>query len=131
MKSTRLAQRVEDRNSLLRLGKFGPHPSWAKSPLTPFSPSLYNQLPSSQTTSPPNTRHIGQRSGSSFRRLTNSELQQKGEKCLCFHCDEKYSIGHRCKNKELHVLMVSDDLDLGFGGWSGGIGGRSDDHSSR
>lgn len=81
MKPTGLAQRVEDLNLHLRLGKFSPHPSWAKSPLTPFSPRLYNQLPSSQTTSPPNTRHIGQRSGS-FRRLTDSELQQKREKCF-------------------------------------------------
>lgn len=35
----------------------------------------------------------------------------KKEKGLCYRCDEKFFIGHRCKNKELRVLLVSDDAD--------------------
>ena len=36
-----------------------------------------------------------------FKRLSEAELKAKREKGLCFRCDEKYSIGHQCKNKEL------------------------------
>lgn len=31
-----------------------------------------------------------------FKRLSEAEFQAKKEKGLCFKCDEKYSIGHRC-----------------------------------
>ncbi|KAL2455358.1 RNA-directed DNA polymerase [Abeliophyllum distichum] len=44
-----------------------------------------------------------------FRRLSEAELQAKKEKGLCFKCDEKYTIGHRCKNKELQVLLVQEE----------------------
>ncbi|KAL2474460.1 Transmembrane emp24 domain-containing protein p24 beta 2 [Abeliophyllum distichum] len=42
-----------------------------------------------------------------FRHLT--ELQVKREEGLRFRCDEKYTIGHRCNNKEL--LIVSENGD--------------------
>ena len=33
---------------------------------------------------------------------------------MCFRCDEKYTVGHRCKNKEIQVLIVDDERgDLG------------------
>lgn len=31
------------------------------------------------------------------------------DKGLCFKCDKKFSIGHRCKSKELRVLLAHDD----------------------
>lgn len=33
----------------------------------------------------------------------------KREKGLCYCCDEKYSPGHRCRNKELHILVVQGE----------------------
>ena len=27
---------------------------------------------------------------------------------LCFRCDEKFSLGHQCKDKSLQVLTVCD-----------------------
>ena len=32
-----------------------------------------------------------------FKRMSDAELQLKREKGLCYRCDEKNSIGHRCK----------------------------------
>ncbi|XP_020963323.1 uncharacterized protein LOC110264971 [Arachis ipaensis] len=32
-----------------------------------------------------------------FRKLTASEIKLKREKGLCYHCEEKWSPGHRCK----------------------------------
>ncbi|RVW36299.1 Retrovirus-related Pol polyprotein from transposon 297 [Vitis vinifera] len=43
-----------------------------------------------------------------IKRLTESELQARREKGICFKCDEKFSLGHRCK-KELRVLLVHED----------------------
>lgn len=47
-----------------------------------------------------------------MRRLTEKELQEKRSKGLCFRCDEKW-IGHRCKRRELIVLLIEEDEDEG------------------
>ena len=52
--------------------------------------------------------------GAPFKRLREAEWKAKREKGLCFRCDEKYTIIHRCKNLELQVLMVHDEE---MGGW--------------
>lgn len=56
-------------------------------------------------TSGKNTREI--------RRLTNKELQEKRAKGLCFKCDDKWSAGHRCRRRELSVLLLDDDDECG------------------
>lgn len=33
------------------------------------------------------------------------------DKRLCFRCDEKFIKGHRCKQKELNVMLVNDNDD--------------------
>ena len=43
-----------------------------------------------------------------MRRLTPAEEQKRREQGLCYRCDEKWHVGHRCKQKELHVLRVSE-----------------------
>lgn len=50
----------------------------------------------------------GERRGG-YRRLTDAELQAKRAKGLCYRCDEKYSIGHRCKKPELQVLVKQEE----------------------
>ena len=40
--------------------------------------------------------------------LTEAEVQARREKELCFHCDEKYALGHRCK-RELQILIVHEN----------------------
>lgn len=37
-----------------------------------------------------------------IRQLTSAELRERREKGLCFSCDEKYHINHRCKNRLTH-----------------------------
>ena len=41
-------------------------------------------------------------------RLTDAEFQARKDKGLCFHCDEKFSPGHKCR-KQLNILLVHDD----------------------
>lgn len=43
------------------------------------------------------------------KRLTEKELQEKKAKGLCFRCDDKWSIGHHCRKKELSVLLMGDE----------------------
>ena len=40
--------------------------------------------------------------------LAKAELQVRREKALCFHCNEKFSLGHWCK-QELHILIGHED----------------------
>ncbi|XP_074323394.1 uncharacterized protein LOC141660315 [Apium graveolens] len=58
------------------------------------------------------------KTGGEMRRLTDRELQEKRAKGLCFKCDEKWMMGHRCKKRELSVLLIDEDDEDGteFGG---------------
>ncbi|KAJ9555024.1 hypothetical protein OSB04_009638 [Centaurea solstitialis] len=61
------------------------------------------------TNSPNSVTNPNNKSGQGYRRLTDQEVQQKRTLGLCYRCDEKYSPGHRCKKKELSILLVQAD----------------------
>ncbi|PWA72590.1 hypothetical protein CTI12_AA104190 [Artemisia annua] len=70
---------------------------------------------------------VGQTStkGDNFRRMTESEIQDRKAKGLCFRCDEKYTPGHRCASRTLQVMLVdasdeADEPDLNFKSWAHG-----------
>ena len=46
--------------------------------------------------------------GENFRRLTDSELQAKKAKGLCYRCDKKFAPGHRCPSQTLQVMLVDE-----------------------
>lgn len=114
-----IAVRVEDkmrvmgykRNNLSSI-RTGPYSMITKGPSTV---SFYAFGP---PTSPPVSRDWGARSPESqgsvqspkrsgqiipqmgeIRRLTEKELQEKRAKGLCYICDAKWAIGHRCRKK--------------------------------
>lgn len=45
------------------------------------------------------------------RSLTAVEMHEKRNRGLCFNCDERWSMKHRCKNKGLVMLLDGDDID--------------------
>ena len=47
-----------------------------------------------------------------IRRLSEKELQQKRELGLCFRCDEKWSINHRCQGRGLSVLLTEEEEEV-------------------
>ncbi|OIW19869.1 hypothetical protein TanjilG_27235 [Lupinus angustifolius] len=47
--------------------------------------------------------------GGDYRRLTSAKMKEKREKGLCFRCDEPFSRDHRCRNKQLHMLLMADE----------------------
>ncbi|XP_016172540.1 uncharacterized protein LOC107614929 [Arachis ipaensis] len=69
------------------------------------SPVLEKGPPGSQSGS--NTPH---------RRLTAAEIKQRREKGLCYYCDEKYSVGHKCKSSFL-LLVGGEEMDELLHGW--------------
>ena len=42
-----------------------------------------------------------------IQKLSQSQIQAKREKGLCFYCDEKYIFGHKCK-ASAHILIILD-----------------------
>ncbi|XP_024028604.1 uncharacterized protein LOC112093764 [Morus notabilis] len=125
-----LAQQIEDRNEAvekLRRGKLGRGWKYDDSgkgsglsekpnPATGFSGnSLQYNLGKESVpfhrprTWPPQQTSTGEGGGASFRRLTDDEIQRRRAKGLCYRCDEKYGPGHRCKNQQLQVLLVSEE----------------------
>ena len=47
------------------------------------------------------------------KRLSKSKWQARKAKGLCFKCNEKFTISHQCKNRELRVLLLFDDEKQG------------------
>jgi hypothetical protein len=47
--------------------------------------------------------------GQMFKKLTDAEIQDKRVKGLCFRCDEKFSPGHRCPNKQLRIMIMAEE----------------------
>ncbi|XP_077232632.1 uncharacterized protein LOC143869985 [Tasmannia lanceolata] len=46
------------------------------------------------------------------KRLTEEELKDRTSKGLCWHCDEKWHRGHRCRQKRLLMIEPVDDTDI-------------------
>lgn len=46
-------------------------------------------------------------------RLSLEEMNEKRAKGLCFFCDEKYTVGHKCKNaKQLYLLQLEEQEEI-------------------
>lgn len=44
-----------------------------------------------------------------IRCLSPTELQLRHSQGLCFNCDERFHIGHRCKSKQFLLLLSDHD----------------------
>ncbi|XP_074349249.1 uncharacterized protein LOC141688990 [Apium graveolens] len=86
--------------------------SFFKNNSSSYSPSTHTSSAFSHTSSSP-SRGMGPlpvaRPVGEIKRLSEKELQSKREKGECFRCDEKWSAGHRCKKKELSVILMQGD----------------------
>ena len=92
---------------------------------TPFKPSTplpYSRPPATPTHNtfkpqqsgilPTPTNHFSHSSQKPTRAIRPRDLEERRAKRLCFWCDERFTPGHRCKNKRLYSLcIVEDDED--------------------
>lgn len=51
---------------------------------------------------PPTTSH-------NAKNITPAEIQPRREKGLCYYCDEKFSMSHKCPNKHIYLLQVNEE----------------------
>lgn len=87
-----------------------------KSQNSSVSPSTSTSSVISHTSSSPsmtpartgNTLPVAKPIGA-VRKLSDKELQAKRAKGECFRCDEKWSAGHRCRQRELSVILLQGD----------------------
>lgn len=130
-----LALKVEEK---LRSG--GTRKAYGAGLASTFSGNFSSSSPKSQWSSPGSSRSVSVYSSSShspssqsprsisgvpvakplgdFRRLNDKELQAKRERGECFRCEEKWSAGHRCKKRELSVILMQGE---GEGGEDDGV----------
>ncbi|XP_062104135.1 uncharacterized protein LOC133815295 [Humulus lupulus] len=87
-----------------------------------WQPRTYSTQPTQHTTPTyapktiapyPNTFGSGSQPPAStpslpIKRLSPAELKERRDKGLCFTCDEKFSYGHKCKNRML-ILCAQDE----------------------
>ncbi|KAL4557226.1 hypothetical protein LXL04_035399 [Taraxacum kok-saghyz] len=101
-----------------------PSSQWGNTQKQTSTPSMITPLKTTfsfQTSTNPSTKpHTGNQFtgrtnsfGGEIRRLTDKELQAKRDKGLCYRCDDKWSVGHHCKRKELSVLLIQEEEDGG------------------
>ena len=83
---------------------FSPYPPILPIP-THYPPSNFTPKPVNTTSS--HTPTINNPPKTNIQKLSQSQIQAKREKGLCFYCDEKYTFGHKCK-ASVHVLIVPD-----------------------
>jgi hypothetical protein len=44
-----------------------------------------------------------------IQKLTRAEMVERQLKGLCYNCDEKYFMGHKCKEKNI-FMAISEDI---------------------
>lgn len=78
----------------------------------PSSPTLsrnWGSAESQASVQSPKSMSSSVKSVGEVRRLTEKELQEKRAKGLCYRCDDKWVQGHRCRHKELSVLLIDEE----------------------
>ncbi|MCI12891.1 hypothetical protein A2U01_0033999, partial [Trifolium medium] len=60
----------------------------------------------------PPTRPMSQfQKNPNIKRISPAEMQLRGDKGLCYWCDDKFSFTHKCPNRQLMLLHYDDDDD--------------------
>ncbi len=45
------------------------------------------------------------------QRLTPMQMFERRKKGLCYHCDERWSVGHKCKSMKLYLMEKVVELE--------------------
>ncbi|XP_020693720.1 uncharacterized protein LOC110107714 [Dendrobium catenatum] len=93
----KLAQLVENQRNLERGARSSSTGGTYRMPTTHLAPKGSATGGNREATK----EKTGGGSGGNFKRLTEKEMQEKRAKGLCFRCDERYTPGHRCKDRTL------------------------------
>lgn len=108
-----VAFQVEERNNVIWFGLTSLGPFKSKYSSLGYNPYLAQPpnptlKPLTPVNSNPYCSNIAPKFAPPFKRLTDAKIQSKQENGLCYHCDEKFIVDHRCKNKELQVMVIRE-----------------------
>ncbi|XP_058766771.1 uncharacterized protein LOC131640391 [Vicia villosa] len=79
----------------------------------PFSPSAnpnpkpFNSVPTQAPPFRPQT--VPNPTKLPIKKLTQAQIQERRAQGLCFNCDEKFFVGHKCSSSRFLILMAEDD----------------------
>lgn len=118
-----MALRVEENNKAVRIRRnlLSSYKAGSISAQTKGPPTSVGSLPSPVSVrswatgaqesrgSVNGSKYLVGRNFGEVKRLKEKELQEKKAKELCFRCDDKWAIGHRCRRKELSVILVEEE----------------------
>ncbi|OMO81561.1 reverse transcriptase [Corchorus capsularis] len=100
--------------------KFNVHKTFRRAPsVQPFSsftkPNITPTYPLRQPTIPalPAPPRLPNLPGPQIKRLTPAEMQARRAKGLCYNCDEKYSLGHKCRTAPFLLMQIDDEEESG------------------
>ncbi|XP_061348530.1 uncharacterized protein LOC133293925 [Gastrolobium bilobum] len=80
----------------------------------PLLPTPLHPSKTTQNTNPTKTAYPVNTTNTlkpDWKRLTQSQIQERRDKNLCFTCGDKYFFGHKCK-ASVHVLIVPDEEEV-------------------
>ncbi|KAF3960584.1 hypothetical protein CMV_014711 [Castanea mollissima] len=113
--ATSLARLLEEKLSKLRRPSFTttpPKPSLSQIPS--YKPSLL-PTPTPIKTTIPFTSSTRFSINTTFKKLSWAEMQARREKGLCYNCDERFGLGHRCKKQQIFLLETMDEMEENSG----------------
>lgn len=92
----------------LRIGPYNPKPYQKNYPQTqnPTNPKIQSLTCPNRNPNPPNHKSP---SGNPGKPLSERALRDRFSKGLCFKCEEKRSLAHVYKNKEMRLILLEDD----------------------
>ncbi|KAF7826714.1 Retrotransposable element Tf2 [Senna tora] len=127
-----MSQKIEERNEVVeklreeklkKALKPNPLPKWVTGSAKPNYPKTFTSTTTpitSNTSGPSNaaeSKSSDDRKSSAvsntpskknYQRLTDEEIKRKRERGECFTCDDKWSPAHKCKNKRLNIIILSE-----------------------
>lgn len=78
------------------------HPQHTPKPEFTTKPSLPPLLPTPNIKPFPTKNH-------NIRKISPAEIQLRREKNMCYFCEEKFSPSHKCSNRQLMLLQLSEE----------------------
>ena len=74
-----------------------------------YTPLSGQSKPTSTTPTPPLKELPSKPLPTGVKKLSYGEMADRRSKGLCFNCDEKFSAGHVCKNKQVFMITTEED----------------------
>lgn len=114
VKAASLAKVYEDKYS-------SSHKPQKTTPLTSYThratfnsnkPDQYHKPPHTLLLPTPPTRPMNpNQQNPNIKCISSAEMQLRREKGLCYWCDEKFSLAHKCPNRQVMMLQIDDGED--------------------